>query len=386
MAYDIAKMREKLKNGMGNRQLDPNEFRPPKAQGVDIKYKFFVLPPLAEGDRVADGGTASKLMDIWYTPFGQHWVNKRPHVCPRIVSEGEIECAMCNTGFELFAADKNAPADVRSAIAKQWLPQVQNIVNVYFPPVKTNPEEVQGKVLFMKLPKACFDHFKECLEREDDGGDPDDPQAFGAFFDEESAFMYELVIKRKSDYNNYEASRFIGGSPRPIVAKSDGSPDRKAIDKILNQRHDLWAKSGKGDPAAIQKIVATLVDGDDDDNDSGFDKEPVKESRSTARPATRRPQVEDEDEAPKPARAKARPAVDEDEDEVPKRSAKPARAAVVEDDEDDAPRPSRARPALDEEEEVAKSPTASRPKAQAASPDVDELLSQLNEDDDDDDD
>ena len=368
MPYDISKMREKLKSSMGGRPVDPNEFRPPKAQpGQEIKYRFYVLPPLSVGDKCATG-EATKDMDIWFVPYGQHWINSKPYACPRIASEGATSCPMCDKGFALLKEAKAAGAEkiATAALAKQWLPQVANMVNIYFPPHKSNPDELHGKVLFFKLPKSCFDQLNECLNKDDAGNDDERPEAFGAFFDEESAFVYELSIKRKGDYNDYSGSKFLTGNPKPIAAKADGTPDRKAIQRILDQRHDLWTKGDVADVKLIKKLVSKLMDGDDEDEEhgGGFDHDEVAEgkTRTQARPAHRTEPDEDEDERPKSAARRAEPEED-DEDERPKAktSGKP-------------------KTALDDEEEVVPPPVAKSGKKTAAAIEVDDLISQLNDD------
>jgi len=390
--YDTAAMRERLKKQM-NRSADPNEFRAPKVIGdKKATFRFFVLPPLTEGDPCA-GGTASRTMDQCWIPFAQHWVHK-PYSCPRVASEGELGCPMCTKGFALIkeAKDHGATKDQISALAKAWLPTNANTVNIYFPVSPANPEEYHGRVMYYRCQKAVYDLFKECLNREDHVDD-EAPKAFGAFFDEEAAFLFDLTVKCKDGYNNYAASSFLPAC-RPIAARKDGSPDRKAIDTIMAARHDLYTKGDTPSVKAMSDLVTKLWDGDDaaDEGSGGFTQEEEEvESRTVRRPTSpaARPvakaapvQEEEVEEAeveeaeveveapfepapqPRPTRAplKAKAASDEEELKPPVR--KPKAAPVVAE-------------SLDGEEEVVTPPPA---KKSAAVNTVDDLLSQLESD------
>ena len=285
MPYDTAKMRLKLQKMMSGRAADPNEFRVSKiTAGNEATYRFFIMPPLQAGDPCANG-TASKSMDMCWIPFGQHWIDQKPYACPRVASENEITCPMCDKGFALMKEAKahNAARDKISAIARQWLPNQQNVVNIYFTNSSVNPDEYHGRVLYFKLPKACFNEFIACLQRED-FGDAESPQAFGAFFDEMAGYLFELKVKCKDGYNNYEASRFLHQC-RPMILQSDGkTPDIKRIQEAMDHRHDLYKVCDQPDVAVMKQMVKRLWDGDDsdDENGSGFTKDEVVESRGSS--------------------------------------------------------------------------------------------------------
>jgi len=365
MPYDTARMREKLKKMMSGRAADPNEFRPPKVgPGNEVKFRFFVMPPLTEGDPCA-GGTASRSMDQCWMPFGQHWVDQKPYACPRVASEGEIECAMCTKGFALMkeAKAKGASREKISAIARQWLPNVANVVNIYFTNSPANPEEYHGRVLYFKLPKACFNEFAACLQRED-FGDAESPQAFGAFFDEMAGYLFELKIKNKDSYNNYEASQFLAQC-RPMILKPDGvSPDIRRIQEAMDQRHDLYKVCDQPDTETMTKLMKKMWDGDDSDSDedgSGFTKDEVVESRQS------RPTPEPEPAAPvrpRQAPVEQRPPAPSDA-EVPAVEASKGNGAPWDGSNGPkvatASKPARPKPSLDDEDEVPVKPV--KPKA-----------------------
>ena len=244
---------------------DKAQFTPPSSDGTVLKFQFFVLPPFQQGDICADV-KASRSMELFYVPCGHHWVDGHPYLCPRIVSEGEEICPLCSGGFQSIKElrARKASKGKISAAARRWLPQTANLVNIFFPTVKPNPVELRGQVRYFRAPKACFDHWMECLERDDSRGE-ENPQACGFFFDEVEGYPYELRIGKSGNGNDYGTGGFIAAdsagrkSTRPVAAKRNGEPDMKAIQAILDQRHDLWLRQGTADIAQLENLVAKLL-------------------------------------------------------------------------------------------------------------------------------
>jgi hypothetical protein len=326
MTYDIDAIRRKLKDSMSNRRSDPDEFKPKKAESASepIRYRFFVMPPIFVGDQTKQG-TAKKAMDQFYVQNGSHWVNDRPNPCPRIYDGSK--CEVCDFGFSLMKGVKDP--DRKTAIRQQWLSSSSYMVNIFFPSVKTNPEEVRGRVMYFNAPKTCCDIWTNTIMK-DSGSDDEDPQAYGAFFDENAGFLFELQVLKNGRQNGYKTSKFIttDGKPVPFIKLEDGSPDKKALEKLLAQRHDLWLKVQVPDPVKIKALAASMIDGDDGDDDSP--------KASSSRITTTN--EDDEDDNPQPASkpikeaksAKA-PKPAEDPAPAPKQDVKPP----VEDDDDD---------------------------------------------------
>jgi hypothetical protein len=104
----------------------------------------------------------------------------------------------------------------------------------------------------------------------DGPGDPEDPQAFGVFFDEKSSYLFQLTVNKNGQNNSYSQSKFIVGEKgsRPIAEESD-------IQSILDRRIDLFTKLQDVDSAVIAKIANQIVNGDDDSN-GGFDEDDTK--------------------------------------------------------------------------------------------------------------
>lgn len=345
MPYDINALKNKIKEYSGKRS-DPDEFRPQKAKaGEKLKYKFYVLPGLVKGDKLKTS-IVEKSMDIFFINYGQHWVKNAPHACPRIWDGSE--CQMCEMGLELLR-DKKLTDQERLDIRRDWLPSSAYVVNIYFPPLKSNPEELRGKVLYYKAPKTLFDVWSACITRDPiDPEEMDDIEEFepsGVFFDENAAWLFELNVELNGKSNGYKASKFLVGSdkrPQPIVKKEDGSPDTKAIASILSHRIDIWGRLELPDSGKIKKLYNSLLHGDDDDSaGSGFDvdeeEKPSKASRveeTDSKKMTKKASsfMEDEDEAPK---AKARARQEEDEEPAPKSSSKSSVPFADDDDDDD---------------------------------------------------
>lgn len=284
MSYDVEAIRKKLAGQKQGRPIDPDEFRPAKADSETepLKYRFYILPPIVAGDKLK-GGIAKKSMDLPQITHGYHWINKKPFACPRCNSLDPQDCPVCQFGFDLLAetpATTNENKDKRKTIVKEWMPNTSTLVNIYFPNSKINPEELRGKVKFFNAPKTCADQWEAALNR-NDCGDPEDPQAFGAFFDENAAFVYQLEAVKQAQYNSYKSSKFIttDGKPQPIIRDEAGVAMVKHIKAVLEQRIDLFSKVETPDMEKLKRVVSVRTTGDDGEEEAvQFDKDETEES------------------------------------------------------------------------------------------------------------
>lgn len=272
MAYDLDAMRKKL-NQMTGRMSDPDEFRPKKNESTTepIKYRFYILPPLIEGDALKSGNV-TKSMDMFYIKHGSHWKDNKPHPCPRVAGMPD-KCPLCQFGFDLMRDEKDE--DKRRKIRSDWMPSENYLVNVYFTNWKGNPEELRGKVKFFNATVTCFNMWKQALERVD-CGDPEEPQAFGAFFDENNGSVFELSVLKQGKNNSYQTSGFRKEKPGPMVTNPDGSPNPKGLAALLKLRVNLWEKIQMPDMNGLKSLLNNIVHGDDssshsDSASSGFD-------------------------------------------------------------------------------------------------------------------
>ncbi len=338
MPYNIDDIRKKLKDSSKGKSIDPDEFRPKKIdnQNDQMKYRFFILPPFQQGDKVR-GGAASQSMDQFFIHHGTHWIQNRPHACPRL--HYNEECPICQFGFDLLGETKDD--EKRKNIVRDWMPNSAYMVNIFFPPwIKSNPEELRGRVMFYNAPKTCFDLWMACVMR--DESNEEDPEAFGVFFDETAGFLFELNVVRKGKNNSYAASKFIAnnGQPQPMVRDDN-------FKMLLESRHNLFEKLQKPDPVAIKRLATSLIDGDSasvEEGSSGFDVDESTPVKSNTKSFSA--EAPFDEESPKPKTKKV----------------------IVEDDEDDAPI-------------IKKKSNPVNKKQDDDEESVERLLSQLNDDD-----
>jgi len=301
----LKRVRERVlaqKSGGGR---DPNEWRPeiPRTSGDPTnKYKFFVLPGVEHDDRCATGKTSHPMEDF-FVPYGVHWVNRRPHTCPRII-DGE-SCPLCTHGFDLMNNTREAGGDkdMLRNIAKLWLPNQRYIVNIYFPNIKSNPEELRGEVRYWMAPRVIFGKWETCILNED-VGDEDDPQAYGLFywyddgkddFTIPGGFLFQLCAGRQHEYPTYEGSKFLYGKGSiPLISTKSGKPDFDRIQDAMDQRHDLWSKIDPRNIKELKDQVAKIA------GESQLDEFEEEEEEEIATPRTRKGSVEAQ------ARAKVR--------------------------------------------------------------------------------
>jgi hypothetical protein len=270
--YDVARFRQAVSKRVGKGR-DPMEFRPPKAEpDQKLKFWFHILGPFQEGDTLDGGRKAVRGMgDEFYVTDGAHYLERKRYGCPRVILDEP--CKLCQLGFDMLSETDDA--DERTKILQELIANCYYKVNIWFPNnLKNNPtpEQLQGKVLWFNAPRTVFDLWWEALQRDDDGGDPEQPEPFGCFFDEFSSYLFELAISKRGRGNNYEQSRFrVRPYPRPLVVTPEGKPHLQRIAQILAGRHDLFAKRADVDAEAIERLTADQIEGKGKEQDGGFD-------------------------------------------------------------------------------------------------------------------
>lgn len=384
--YDVKKLREQVKKAKGGRQRDPHEFVPAKAtETVSHNYRFFVLPPLLEGEK-CHGGAASKAMESFFVRHGQHWVNKQPHECPRCYDDSP--CSWCERGFDLLKEIPKGEAHKaeRTKVSKAWLANSHFAVNLFFPQIDQNPPEVRGKVMWFDAPKTVYDIWEEAINR-DDPGDKEDPKAYGVIYDEYAAFLFQLEVTEQGGFNNYKTSKFLAQTgARPIFRNKEGNADQSVIEKILANRHDLFKKIDVPDADKLAKLLVASDTGADEiaavgpDSGDTFAAESGEEGAPTLDTLAEETAVEAP--PPKPAtaaapKAAAKPAAPA----AAKPAAKPAAAPVKPPAKPAAPAPAAAaKPAAKPAaaKPAAKPAAAPEPAADGGDSEIDDILSKLN--------
>lgn len=300
--YDVQAIRNKLKTTMTGKYSDPDEFKPEKANSTTdpLKYRFFIMPPLLKGDMLKTG-EVKRSMEQFFISHANHWINDKPYPCPRVWEGGD--CKVCQFGFDLLKEEANQKdEDKRRKIIRQWMPTTYHMVNIYFLNWKGNPEELRGKVKFYNASKTLFDQWTTTLMR-DDCGDPEDPQAFGIFFDENAAFTYELQVLKQGRQNSYKTSKFLsnGGEPVPMIKAKPGESNEEVLAKLLRCRHNLWDKITTPDIEKLERVFSVMTHGDDSD-DGGFDQDEnvstkIVENKVASKPATKPSKPVDDDDS-----------------------------------------------------------------------------------------
>lgn len=288
----LAKVRARLDEKKGGKfKPDPTEWKPPVVSPNEEKsFKFIILPPLAKGDPVwtdkgpGTGKSITDMGELYYHQAGCHWIDRRKYECPRVHDEGE--CSVCQLGFDLMSETEDK--DTRSRIARTYLARQSQVVNIYFPEFATNPEELRGKVFWFAIgQRAIWDRFSECINRDADqaqGDTPEEAKAYGFFFMSEESYIFNLIVKHKNKYNDYNDSKFLPSTRGPIAVLKSGAPDTAKITTILNSRHDLSAKFPARDPAKMVEVTAKLMSGG---SNGGFnDEETPAPAAEAAAPTT----------------------------------------------------------------------------------------------------
>jgi hypothetical protein len=138
--------------------------------------------------------------------------------------------------------------------------------------------------MWFNAPKQVYDLFEACV-MSDGSGDASDPQAYGVFYDENEAYLFQLSIKKKNDWNDYTSSKFLANlGKRPVAANKDG-PFAARIKQILDSRHDLFTKFQARDVVALENLL-TKFKASDPSEEAGFDDEAKKTSKVQPAKAT----------------------------------------------------------------------------------------------------
>ena len=284
---------------------DPDEFRCPQVKEKErLELYFKVLPPLEEGEACATG-VSSRKYSLWYYENGAHYINKNREECPRIHDNGE--CDMCQLGFDLLGETEDK--ELRKTISNKHLARAQYGINVYFLNIAKNPENVRGKVMWYNAQRTVWERMNNCMMN-DDPGDENDPKACGVFFhpwDKHGTYTFKLVATHKGEFNDYSESIFLPKTQGPLVADKSGEPDKKAIQAILDKRHDIAAKFKARDPKKLKKLTEEIKassQGDDSDEQEGVEKIPgvqkgvpktsMPKPSLPKKPAEKKPEPEDD--------------------------------------------------------------------------------------------
>ena len=200
----IEKMRKRQEKKYGGSQSDPTEFRVPRLDKNESNtYYFHILPPKTEDD-------------LWFVRHGSHFLEKRVHHCPRAANLGD--CPLCALGFNLL--EETDDKKERSDISKKYLSRFRYAMNVKFTDDKVNGEWA-GKIAWLSVSPTVYDIIDAAQYRDNEGDDPNEPQAHGDFWNPELSYIFQLKVTEKGGWNNYDQSKFLASKGRVDILKGD---------------------------------------------------------------------------------------------------------------------------------------------------------------------
>jgi hypothetical protein len=257
---------------------DPDQFKPPKPVGNEKNvYYFRVLPELHQGDKCSDG-ICDIDNELWYYENAAHWVhNRERYECPRS-HDGE-DCPMCNLGFELLNATDDD--EIKARIKKKYMPSRNYAANIYFLDMKSNPEDLRGKVKWYNMPFKVWEKMDECIGS-DDSGDEIDPKACGIFYHPyEGGYTFKLVVKKQGIWPDYSESSFLAKSLSPLVITEDGTASDGAIEEILTKRIVVQKKFTARSLDKLKAAIKKMEDGDEAvDAEAGVEDVPLDDEQA----------------------------------------------------------------------------------------------------------
>lgn len=221
MKYDRNKVRNKLKKmkekeNSGGQFVDENKWKPETPDGKNVKkigYKLRILP---YGEEVP------------YVPFFLHKMQTKDGrwwyiECPSSINK---ECPICEYSHSLFATGD----EVDKAKGKKFYRKKQWAVNVLVKKDARDDGDNEGKVFMYVVGPSIYEKFDSALFPDES---LDEKEIF--FIDPDEGFDFNLQVRLKDKYPNYETSKFADEAT-PIAGSE------KEIDKILEAAFDLDAE------------------------------------------------------------------------------------------------------------------------------------------------
>ena len=151
-------MRAALK-ALGGRAAEPGSGRPgSRGQPVPL-LQSCRRPALPAADRGRPGLPGQ--VNCFFVSEGQPLGPLRgPASCPRVTRMRVAVRYRSTTGFRLRSRGRGGSRTLqqrlRTALSRQWLPTTNRLVNIWFPPVTSNPEELRDRVMWFKATYHCI--------------------------------------------------------------------------------------------------------------------------------------------------------------------------------------------------------------------------------------
>ena len=219
-------------------------------------------------------------------------------LCPSTTGGKDAPCPFCEKAKKLYANQNERDNERAQKVykKKRYFANVQVISDP-----RSGEENQEGKTLVWEFGKSIYDKLEEALI--DKGIN---------FFHPTEGRNFELTIKKKGEYNNYDSSQFA-------LEESPISEDEDEMDTIFEAIYNLEEKVfGKG-PKDYDKLVEMLTGTapEKDEVDNTKDSEPEKESEDsvedTFEEEAKEEESEKEEEKPVAKTAAANSSGDEDD-------------------------------------------------------------------------
>lgn len=215
-------------------------------------------------------------------------------LCPTTTSGKDAPCPFCEKAKKLYA-NQNQRDDERAQKIYKKKRYFANVQVVSDP--RSGDENQEGQTLVWEFGKSIYDKLEEALI--DKGIN---------FFHPTEGRNFELVVKKKGDFNNYDSSQFA-------LEESPISEDEEEMDEIYNKIYNLEEKVfGKG-PRDYDKLVEMMTGQAPEKEEAKEeikDSEPEKESEDSVEDTFT--EESSEKEEPKAQAAAANSSADDEDD------------------------------------------------------------------------
>lgn len=260
-------------------EFNDTKFKP-ELVGLKTNYVLRILPNTYVNEGKSEPWVQT-FVHIFPNPQGE----KKFALCPKTLDK-QAACPLCEKSRALFAKVNNKEASkAEEDIARRFYHKPRFFVNVLVveDPRPADKGNQQGKVLVWEFGPQIRDRFTEALLDQKK-----------TFYDVAAGYNFQLVVKKKGDYVNYESSTFL--SEASPIATSDAE-----LDRISNAIVDLQAFAiGRG--CRPYEDLKALMEGRDIQKQT---REYDSETGKTSTAPLNRPALDESIELNEPAAPKA---------------------------------------------------------------------------------
>jgi hypothetical protein len=254
--------------------------------GAKTNYVLRILPHI-HVDNGENEPWVRTYVHIFPTPQGV----KRFALCPSTF-DAKAPCPMCERSRELFKkVNAQEASKAEEDVARKFYRKPRYFVNVLVvdDPRATDKGNQKGKILIWELGQQIFEKFNEALV---------DQGKF--FYLPNGGYNFNLTIKKKADFVNYESSHF--------ASEASNLPD-EVIAQLESKVHDLNKFALKNGARPYDDLIALMEGKEIVKKEREYDSATGKtDTRAMNAPLNETVELHDEPAAPKAAAAVAAPA------------------------------------------------------------------------------